>query len=125
MSNNTELHQIVMQQAQIIAQLTEQLAASVGVVSPTATVVTKDYDDTLTGSDLVREHFRRGGGSLKCFIDDCSDVKAMRDAEFRTVTELNTHSGFPFATALSSWMCAVACDDDGNVLTEDQLLGDL
>lgn len=125
MSNNTELHQIVMQQAQIIAQLTEQLAASVGAVSPTGTVVTKDYDDTLTGSALVREHFRRGGGSLKCFIDDYSDASAIQDAEFRTVTELNLHSVYPFATALASWMYAVACDEDGAVLTADQLLGGL
>lgn len=125
MSNNTELHQIIMKQAQVIVQLTEQLATSVGVVALDGTVVPKDYDDTLTGSDLVREHFRRGGGSLKCFIDDSSDFGAIQDAEFRTVTELNTHSNFPFATALSSWMYAVACDDDGNVLTADQLLGGL
>lgn len=125
MSTNIDLHNIVIQQAQVIAQLTTQLAASVGVVRPATKVARASYDPTLTGSDLVREHFRRGGGSLKCFIDDCSDAKAMQDADFRTVTEFNTHSSFPFVTALASWMYAVACDEDGAVLTADQLLGGL
>ena len=123
MSNNTELHQIVMQQAQIIAQLTEQLAASVGVVHPTGAVVPKGYYDTLTGSDLVREYFRRGGDALHCYIDDKSDEAALDDGIIRLVTGYDVSRG-RFISGCT-WVCAVACDDDGNVLTADQLLGGL
>lgn len=121
MSNNTELHQIVMQQAQVIAQLTEQLAASVGAVSPTGAVVPKDYDDTLTGSDLVREHFRRGGGELPCYIDDRSDGKALDDDEVRLVSGYDSIRGRFISNC--TWVYAVACADNGRVLTASELLG--
>lgn len=88
-------------------------------------VVPKDYDDTLTGSDLVREHFRRGGGGLRCYIDDNSEARALADEEVRTVTGVEVNADFQFETGLSNWRYAVACDDDGAVLTADQLLGGL
>lgn len=79
------------------------------------------FDPNLKGSELVREHFRRGGGELRCLIDDRSDSKAIEDGVTRLVRGYDVVSG-RFLSA-NTWTHAVACDNSRRVLTASELLG--
>ena len=130
MSDIKELHNIIMQQAQTIAKLTEQIVSYVQTgqvpVPQTPKEAAPQYDVNLKGSDLVREHFRRGGGKLLCFIDDGSDEEAIECGSERHVAGVEEDkqiTDYPFLTAGCNWKYAVACTPTGRVLTASELLG--
>lgn len=123
MSNNIDLHGIILQQAETISKLSQQLAAF--VLNPKLEpkqVCT--YDPNLKGSDLVREHFRRGGGTIDCLRSDASDEHAIRHCVVNDVERIG-RSGKFISSAGMPWNYAVACDKSGRVLTASELLGDI
>lgn len=126
MSDIIELHNIIMQQAQTIAKLTHQIVSYVQTgqvpVQQTPKEAAPQYDTSLKGSDLVREHFRRGGGALYCFYDDSSDADAIDDDCGSVVTEVQADGQFVLASG-NAYSYAVACDRHHKVLTASELLG--
>lgn len=126
MSDIKELHSIIMQQAQTIAKLTDQIVRYVQTgqvpVPQTPLEEAPQYDTSLEGSDLVREHFRRGGGALYCFYDDDSDADAIDDACGSVVTTVKADGRFVL-TSGNAYSYAVACDRHHKVLTASELLG--
>lgn len=128
MSNNIDLHGIIMQQSETIAKLSAQLATFVlderltrNVDEVQAVCQMPQYSEHLQGSELVREHFRRGGGELLCFVDDTSDDAAISDAHSELITGVGGDGRFK-ATTGSCWIHAVAVND-ACVLTASELLG--
>ena len=126
MSDIKELHSIIMQQAQTIAKLTDQLVSYVQtgqvLVPQTPLEEAPQYAISLEGSDLVREHFRRGGGALYCFYDDESDADAIDDDCGSVVAEVQADGRFVLASG-NAYSYAVACDRHHKVLTASELLG--
>ena len=128
MSNTAELHAIVMQQAQTIAKLTDQLVSYVQAghlpLEPnTPQEVVPQYDVNLKGSDLVREHFRRGGGALYCLYDDESDDNAIEDNCAQTVVRVCPDGKFEKDTGVVYAYAVACCRDSKRVLTASELLG--
>lgn len=126
MNDNSNLHSIIMQQAETIAKLTEQLVSYVGLTAvELATTPTEapQYAESLKGSDLVREHFRRGGGDVYCLYDDDSDEEAIEDGCAQAVVKVRPDGQFELASG-NPYKYAVACSrDKQRVLTASELLG--
>ena len=126
MSNIIELHNIIMQHAQTIATLTDQIVSYVQTgqvpVQQTPKEEAPQYDTSLNGSDLVREHFRRGGGALYCFYDEESDADAIKDKCGSVVIRVQSDGRFVLASD-NTYSYAVACDRHHKVLTASELLG--
>ena len=125
MSDIIELHSIIMQQAQTIAKLTDQIVSYVQTgqvpVQQTPKEEAPQYDTSLEGSDLVREHFRRRGGELYCLYDDSSDAVAIDDDCGSVVTKVHSDGRFVIASG-NAYSYAVACDRHHKVLTASELL---
>lgn len=129
MNDNSNLHSIIMQQAETIAKLTEQLVSYVGltglppVLSPSSISAVPPYDVNLKGSDLVREHFRRGGGDVYCLYDDDCDADAIEDGCAQMIVRIRPDGQFELASGNPYKYAVACCPSTKRVLAASELLG--
>lgn len=120
MSHYSELHAIIMQQGKLINKLMAVLPEYPVSTQPNTVA---GGVGSLQGSDLVREYFRRGGTKpVLCFFDDISDGNAVTEGDTRYIVGLTPDGRFDTETGFH-WICAVACNPNGAVLTASELLG--